>query len=149
MYPILPLRDIVVFPHMIVPLFVGREKSVRALEDVMQARQATMGASSPTAQVQADAALGSALGRLFAVAEAYPDLKANESFLALQARITTLENGIADRREVYNDAVNINNVRLEQFPASLVASFGDFRPQPMLHFSSAETSDPDVKALFA
>tara|TARA_R110002074_G_scaffold145034_2_gene293484 strand:- start:119007 stop:119180 length:174 start_codon:yes stop_codon:yes gene_type:complete len=53
---------------------------------------------------------------LFAVAEAYPDLKANESFQGLQQRISQLENNIADRREFYNASVNLNNVRIEQFP---------------------------------
>jgi len=79
----------------------------------------------------------------------YPDLKANEAFRQLQARISGLETAIADRREVYNDSVNANNVRLQTFPDVLVASFGDFHPAKLLEFMSDQKSDVDVKALFA
>lgn len=88
------------------------------------------------------------LGSLFAVAEAYPELKANEHFMQLQMRITGLENAIADRRELYNDAVNINNVRIEQFPDSLIAGMFNFPEKPLLEFSASEKTDVDVKTLF-
>jgi LemA protein len=122
------------------------------LQRVVTARAAVQRASASKNIAQlgnAEGELRGSLGRLFALAEAYPDLKTNESFLALQSRISALENGIADRREVYNESANINNVRLEQFPANLVALFGSFRSVPLLHFSSGEMADPDVKALFA
>lgn len=98
---------------------------------------------------QAEGALRGALGKLFAVAEAYPDLKANESFLHLQARISSLENAIADRREFYNESVNINNVRIEQFPDSIVAAMLSFKPFDLLKFQVEETRDVSVKQLFA
>jgi LemA protein len=63
---------------------------------------------------KAEGALRMGLGQIFAVAEAYPELKANENFMQLQTRITALENAIADRRELYNESVNINNVRIDQ-----------------------------------
>jgi LemA protein len=97
---------------------------------------------------QAEGELRGALGRLFAVAEAYPELKSNETFQHLQARISTLENAIADRREFYNDSVNINNVRIEQFPDSIVAALFSFRPMQLLKFSEQETADVDVRQLF-
>jgi LemA protein len=97
---------------------------------------------------QAEGQLRGALGRLFAVAEAYPDLKANETFLHLQARISSIENAIADRREFYNESVNINNVRIEQFPDSIVAAMLSFRSFELLKFSSEEKSDVSVKELF-
>jgi LemA protein len=97
---------------------------------------------------QAEGELRGALGRLFAVAEAYPELKSNETFQHLQARISTLENGIADRREFYNESVNINNVRIEQFPDSIVAALFSFRPMQLLKFSEQETADVDVRQLF-
>jgi len=97
---------------------------------------------------QAEGELRGALGRLFAVAEAYPELKTNETFRHLQARISTLENAIADRREFYNESVNINNVRIEQFPDSIVAALFSFRPMQLLKFSTAETADVDMKQLF-
>lgn len=96
----------------------------------------------------AEGALRQGLGRLFAVAEAYPDLKSNDNFMQLQQRITNLENAIADRRELYNEAVNINNVRVEQFPDALIATLFHFGPRPLLEFSSAEKADVDMAALF-
>ena len=121
------------------------------LTRVMQARSQVSDAREQRnlgALGQAEGELRGALGKLFAVAEAYPDLKANETFLHLQSRISTLENGIADRREFYNESVNINNVRIEQFPDSLVAGLFAFRPAQLLRFSAQQTRDVDVKALF-
>jgi len=97
---------------------------------------------------KAEGELRNGLGRLFAVAEAYPELRANESFMQLQGRISQLENGIADRREFYNDAVNINNTRVEQFPNTAIAGMFRFGELPLLEFSAAEKTDVDVKALF-
>jgi len=88
------------------------------------------------------------LGQLFAVAEAYPELKANEHFMQLQTRITSLENAIADRREMYNESVNVHNVRIEQFPDLVVARLFQFNEKPLLEFSTAEKADVDMKALF-
>ena len=98
---------------------------------------------------KAEVELRNGLGQLFAVAEAYPELRANESFMQLQGRISQLENGIAARREVYNDAVNINNTRVEQFPSTVIAGLFRFGELPLLEFSAAEKSDVDVKTLFA
>lgn len=97
---------------------------------------------------RAEGALRLGLGNLFAVAEAYPELKANEQFMQLQSRITALENALADRRELYNEAVNINNVRIEQFPDAVIARQFNFPARPLLEFSTAETADVDIKALF-
>ena len=97
---------------------------------------------------QAEGELRGALGRLFALAEAYPELKTDETFQHLQARISTLENGIADRREFYNESVNINNVRIEQFPDSIVAALFSFKAMQLLKFSENERADVDVKQLF-
>lgn len=98
---------------------------------------------------QAEGALRSGIGQIFAIAEAYPELKTNESFMQLQARITSLENAIADRREFYNEAANVNNVRIEQFPDVLVARTFNFPSKPLLEFSSEEKADVDLKALFS
>ena len=97
---------------------------------------------------QAEGALRFGLGRIFAVAEAYPELKANEQFMQLQQRITALENAIADRRELYNESVNINNVRVEQFPDTVVARLFSFRQFPLLRFAAEEKKDVDLKQLF-
>jgi len=97
---------------------------------------------------QAEAGMRAALGSLFALAEAYPDLKANQTFQQLQTRISALENAIADRREFYNESVNINNVRIEQFPDLIVARLLGFKAAQLLEFSEEERKDVDVKQLF-
>src|SRR6202020_770853 len=94
----------------------------------------------------AEQELRAGLGGLFAVAENYPDLKANEAFRQLQARISALETAIADRLEIYNDSVNANDVRLQTFPDTLIASFGNFLRDKLLDFCTDEKSDLDVKA---
>jgi LemA protein len=122
------------------------------LEQVMQARAGVFTAreaSDLQALGAAEVRLRKGLMNLFAVAEAYPELKADESFRNLEARITGLENAIADRREFYNESVNNNNVRLEQFPDLLIARLFTFRPFELLDFSTAEKGDVDVKALFS
>jgi len=100
-------------------------------------------------------ALGSAenmlrvgLGNLFAVAEDYPELKASERFQHLQTRISGLENSIADRREYYNEAVRINNVRIEQFPDVIVANWFKFKPRDLLEFNDADKQDVNIGKLF-
>lgn len=124
----------------------------QTLQRVIEARSRVQSAR----EGQDIAALGKAegmlrvgLGNIFAVAEAYPDLKTNENFMQLQNRITGLENGIADRRELYNESVNIYNVGIEQFPAVLIANMFAYQPKPLLEFATAEKTDVDIKSLFA
>ena len=96
----------------------------------------------------AEGALRSGVAQIFAVAERYPDLKANANFMQLQARITGLENAIADRREYYNESVNVNNVRIEQFPDGIIARAFKFGEKRLLEFDARETADIDVEAMF-
>ncbi len=121
------------------------------LEKVMQARNQVSEARKKgdvAALGKAEGALRLGLGNLFAVAEAYPDLKSNEQFRHLQQRISALESAIADRREFYNESVNINNIRIEQFPDIIVARLMNFGPRELLEFSEAETRDHDLGQLF-
>ena len=121
------------------------------LARVMEARSRVFSAREAQnvgALGQAEGALRASLGNLFAVAEAYPDLKTNQTFMQLQSRISSLENGIADRREFYNESVNVNNVRIEQFPDTLVAGMFGFKPAQLLEFEATEKADVDVKQLF-
>jgi LemA protein len=121
------------------------------LEKVTSARaqvQAAGNGQNMAALGQAENALRSSLGGLFAVAEAYPDLKTNQTYMQLQSRITGLENSIADRREFYNESVNIYNIGIAQFPASLLASTFTFTTKPLLEFTEAEKTDVDIKSLF-
>lgn len=121
------------------------EKVVQARSKVSEAREA----HDVAALGVAEGALRAGLGSLFALAEAYPDLKANEQFNHLQARISSLENAIADRREFYNDSVNINNVRIDQFPDLIVARTLGFQPFDLLRFASSELKDVDISKRFA
>jgi LemA protein len=123
----------------------------KTLQRVIEARSRIQSAR----ETQDIGALGTAegtlrrgLGRLFALAENYPELRANENFMQIQQRITMLESCIADRRELYNDTVNINNVRIEQFPDTVLARLFHFEGKPLLAFSSAEKTDVDLKRLF-
>ena len=129
-----------------------RQFEQETLTKVIEARSKVFAASQQQnmpALGQAETQLRLGLANLFAVAEAYPDLKTNEQFLNLEARISALENAIADRREFYNESVNINNVRIEQFPDGMVARMFDFPPRHLLQFQAAEKVDVDVKQLFA
>ncbi len=121
------------------------------LERVMRARSAVASARAAhdvDGLGQAEGLLRMGLGNLFAVAEAYPELKANEGFQHLQTRISGLENAIADRREFYNASANANNVRIEQFPDVIVARLFAFKPAPLLEFEQPELGDVDLGTLF-
>ena len=121
------------------------------LEAVMRARSAVASARQAgdvAALGPAEGALRMGLGSLLAVAEAYPDLKANESFQHVQARISQIENAIADRRELYNATVNNLNIRIEQFPDVLVARNLGFKPADLLEFDEVELKNVDMKRLF-
>ncbi|MBE9532540.1 MAG: LemA family protein [Proteobacteria bacterium] len=121
------------------------------LEKVMQARSSVASARQQgdiPALGQAEGALRMGLGSLFAVAEAYPELKADQTFQHLQTRITGLENDIADRREFYNESVNNNNVRIEQFPDILIARLFNFKEHSLLEFADDEKTDVNVSQLF-
>lgn len=123
----------------------------KTLERVMLARSQVSKAQQShdvTALGAAEGALRTGLGNLFALAEAYPELKANENFLHLQSRISGLENAIADRREFYNESVNINNVRIEQFPDLLVAKLFNFPRFELMRFASEELRDIDIGKRF-
>ena len=114
-------------------------------EAVTQARAAAAGATTPAAIGQAEGMLSQALGRLFAVAEAYPDLKANQNFLDLQAQLKDTEDKIAISRQVYNDTVLTFNNAIQVFPAVLIAgTFGFGRREFFWVEDPAEREVPTV-----
>jgi LemA protein len=122
------------------------------LEKVMRARASVSQASDSgnvAAVGAAEQQLRAGVGRLFAVAENYPQLKTDETFKQLQGRITALEESIADRRELYNDQVNLNNIRVNVFPDVMIAQRFGFLPAHLLEFTSEEKRDVDVGALFS
>lgn len=120
------------------------EKVISARSRVASARQA----ENIPELGKAEGFLRAGLGQLFALVESYPDLKANEKFRHLQGRITGLENAIADRREFYNESVNVNNINIEQFPELFVARLFNFRPFELLRFEENEKAPVNVGALF-
>jgi LemA protein len=129
--------------------YMGYEQET--LEKVMQARTQVHSAQQSgdiKALGTAEGQLRLGLGNLFAVAEAYPDLKANSNFQHLQERISGIENAIADRREFYNESVNNLNIRIEQFPDLLIANNFGFKAAELLEFEEEEKADVNIKALF-
>jgi LemA protein len=97
--------------------YAAHEKST--LDAVIAARNAAASAQGPAAMGAAEGALSGALGKLFALAESYPDLKASSNFLQLQTELSAIEDKVAASRRFYNSAVNDLNTAIEQFPASL------------------------------
>jgi LemA protein len=110
----------------------------QTLVAVTQARAASVNAASVRQKAQADLKMTGALRGLFAVAENYPQLRANENFLKLQNRISELEERIADRREFFNDDVNTYNTRIGQIPEVFVASFMNLKPRDMFKVSEED-----------
>ena len=114
------------------------------LQKIVQARAMYQQAITVDQKAQADQSTKAAVRGLFAVAENYPDLKANNNFLQLQKRITELENQIADRREFYNDSVNTFNIRIQEFPDTFVAAFMQLTPKPMFKVEESDKADVPV-----
>ena len=116
----------------------------QTLVAVTQARAASMSASSTGQKAQADLMMTSALRGLFAVAENYPQLRANDNFVKLQSRISELEERIADRREFFNENINIYNTRIGQIPEVFVASFMNLKAREMFKVSDEDRRLPQV-----
>ncbi|RYU61902.1 LemA family protein [Methylolobus aquaticus] len=119
---------------------------------VLHARRAVAEASDARDMTRlgaAEAQLRQGLSSVFAAVEAYPVLQADESFRRLETRIVDLENAIADRREFFNDCVNSNNIRLEQFPDVIIARVFGFEPLELLSFDADDLADVDLRQLFA
>jgi len=108
------------------------------LESITKARNAYSTGTNIDEKAKAENQLVGALGKLFAVAEQYPDLKANQEFLAIQQRISALESTIADRREFYNDSVNLYNIAIEQIPTMWVAQQAEYRARPLLTIAASD-----------
>lgn len=123
----------------------------KTLDNVITARNQVAKASKDAdmaALGKAETLLRGGLGAVFALSEAYPDLKADKQFTQLQNRISELENSIADRRELYNEAVTINNARIQQFPDFIVARLMNFKAYQTLVFTDAELTDHNIDQLF-
>jgi len=116
------------------------------LESVTNARAAAMGAQTVAEKSEAESMLGGALGNLKVAVEAYPDLKANTNFLALQEELTTTENKISFARQNYNDQVLFYNNKIQMFPSSIVAGMFSFTEEEFFEIEDeAEKAVPEVK----
>lgn len=114
------------------------------MDRVMKAREVIMGAQGPAQIGRAEGELSSALKQLFALAENYPDLKAQASFQQLQGRVSALESEIADRREFYNDSVNTYNIRIASIPDMFVARAMNLQPREMFQVSAEDRQDVKI-----
>jgi LemA protein len=118
------------------------------LERIAALRMQTATGQGPdAARLSGEDTLSRAVTRLLAIAEAYPELKTSASYLELQRRISMLEEQIAHRREFYNAAVNLNNVRLEQFPESLFAAAAGMVRRPLFSVAAESTTGSDAGQL--
>jgi LemA protein len=117
------------------------------LEAVINARNAAVqvGGAGPAQQAEAEGVLTQMLGRLFALAEAYPNLKANENFIALQAELSNTENKIAYARQFYNSSIQTLNSAAQSFPTNLIAGMANVHPRPYFEAVGAERSDVNVR----
>ncbi|PLX81241.1 MAG: LemA family protein [Desulfuromonas sp.] len=116
----------------------------KTLEAVIKARSQVSSARGGKQEIQAQNALTETLKSLFMVVERYPDLKADKSFRQLGARISELEDQIADRRELYNDTVNIYNIRIEQFPDVIIARMFNFTGRTLWQIDPSHRQDVKV-----
>jgi len=119
--------------------YAAHEKET--FENVVKARQAGIDASNVKEQGQAENMITGALRQLFALSEAYPDLKANQNFLALQEELASTENKIGFARQYYNDSVQTFNTRQQIFPANMVAKMMGFEPRDFFELEEAEMRD--------
>ncbi len=117
------------------------------LEKVVMARNAAANAATPAEKAANETVMESALGRLFALAENYPDLKASAQFLDLQGQLSAIEGEIAEARKYYNAVVKIFNTRVEMFPASILAAIFGFKRYDMFEVGSVEERE-NVKVSF-
>ena len=136
--------------HDLVPNIVETVKGYAAhekdtLENVTKARQQAIDASSLKGLAEAENMLSGALRQLFALSEAYPDLKANQNFLSLQNELADLENKIAAARRFFNNAVNEYNTATEQFPAVVIANSMGFKQREYFEVGEAERGAPKVQ----
>jgi LemA protein len=123
--------------------YMKHERSV--LTDLTKARTDFLSAKTIQEKAKVDGIISGALKTLFAVAENYPNLKANENFIQLQGRISGIENELADRREFYNDSVNTYNIRIQSFPDMFVARTLGYNNEDMFKATESEKKDVEVK----
>jgi LemA protein len=116
----------------------------KTLSKIIELRTNYLKAGSVKEKEKVEGALTEALKTIFAVAENYPQLKSNQNFVHLQSRISELENEIADRREFYNNSVNIFNIRIHQIPDVIVARMINYTDRPLFEVSPEDRKDVNI-----
>lgn len=136
--------------HDLIPNLVETAKGYvkherETLENITNARSRAMGADTVGEKAKAESALSGAISKFMLVVENYPDLKANQNFLALQEELTSTENKIAFSRQAYNDQVMLYNNKIQMFPSNIVAGMFSFQPSEFFEVESeAERQVPKV-----
>lgn len=118
------------------------------MQEITKARNEAQKASSPAQQADAEETMQNALGNFFAVAEEYPDLKTTQQFQKIQKRISQIETRIADRRELYNQAVNTFNIRINQIPYNVMANLMGYSDKELFQVEDEERTDVDISKQF-
>lgn len=115
------------------------------LTEVIEARSKMASANTPEEEMKASGEVTKALGKLFALAESYPELKANENFLNLQSKLNEVEEKIRYARQFYNDSVLTYKNKLEMFPSNIVANMFGFKPEAFFEATEEERKNVQVK----
>jgi len=135
--------------HDLIPSLVETIKGYAAhekqtFEDVTRCRFQAMNAQGQNAQMESEAGLGKALGRLMVVSESYPDLKANVNFMQLQKQLAQIEEELALSRRYYNGTVRENNIYIERFPSNMIAGMFNFKKAVFFEIDKSEKVVPNA-----
>ncbi len=138
-------RRVDLIPNLVQTVKGYAKHEKETFDSVIKARNSFNSATTPTEEMNANGELTQALGRLFALAESYPDLKANENFVNLQNQLKEVEEKIAYARQFYNDTVLSLNNKVEMFPSSIIANMFNFKKEKFFEIDEADRKTPEVK----
>ena len=138
-------RRVDLIPNLVETVKGYAKHEKETFEEVISARNMFNKATTPSEEMDANAGLTAALGKIFALAESYPDLKANKNFINLQDQLKEVEDKIAYARQFYNDTVLTLNNKIEVFPSNIVANMFKFSKEKFFEIEAEERKNPEVK----